>query len=59
LRTAAIPVHPYDLDDAASALDRALATPLDERAVMAKRLRALAIARTPSDWAADLVAHAV
>ena len=32
LRTAVIPVHPYDLDDAAGALDRALATPLDERA---------------------------
>jgi trehalose 6-phosphate synthase len=59
MKSAAIPVHPYDLDDAASALDRALATPLDERALIAKRLRTLATARTPSDWAADLVAHAV
>ena len=58
MRTAAIPVHPYDLDDAARALDEALATPLDERATAAKKLRALATARTPSDWAADLVAHA-
>ena len=59
MRTAALPVHPYDLDDAAGVLDRALATPLDERAHIAKRLRELATARTPSDWAADLVAHAV
>jgi trehalose 6-phosphate synthase len=58
LRTAAIPVHPYDLEDAAGALDAALATPLDERAVIAGRLRALAVARTPADWVADLVAHA-
>jgi trehalose 6-phosphate synthase len=58
LRDAAIPVHPYDLEDAARALDRALATPLDERAAIAPKLRALAIARTPADWLADLVAHA-
>jgi trehalose 6-phosphate synthase len=58
LRSAVIPVHPYDLDDATGALDRALATPLDERAAIAKQLRALAVARTPSDWVADLVAHA-
>lgn len=58
LRSAVIPVHPYDLEDAASALDRALATPLDERAAIATKLRALATTRTPSDWAADLVAHA-
>ena len=58
LRGAAIPVHPYDLEDAAAALDAALATPLDERAVIAAKLRALAVARTPSDWVADLVAHA-
>jgi trehalose 6-phosphate synthase len=58
LRTAAIPVHPYDLDDAAHALDQALATPLDERATAAAKLRSLATARTPSNWAADLVAHA-
>ena len=51
-------MHPYDLEDAAAALDAALATPLDERAVIAAKLRALAVARTPSDWVADLVAHA-
>ena len=58
LRGAAIAVHPYDLEDAAAALDRALATPLDERAAIASRLRALATARTPSDWVGDLVANA-
>ncbi len=58
LRAAAIPIHPYDLEDAASALDAALTTPLDERAAIAARLRDLAIARTPADWVADLVAHA-
>ncbi len=58
LRDAVIPMHPYDLEDAASALDTALATPLDERAIAAKQLRALATARTPSDWVDDLVAQA-
>ena len=40
-----------------AALDRALATPLDERATIATKLRTLATARTPSDWVADLVAQ--
>ncbi len=59
LHAAAIPIHPYDLEAAASALDRAIATPLDERAAIATRLRTLATARTPADWVADLVANAV
>jgi trehalose 6-phosphate synthase len=58
LRDAAIPMHPYDIEDAAAALDTALATPLDERAVIAKQLRTLATARTPSDWVDDLVGNA-
>jgi trehalose 6-phosphate synthase len=58
MRGAAIPVHPFDLEDAAGALDRALATPFDERATIAAKLRELATARTPPDWVADLVAHA-
>ena len=58
LHDAAIAMHPYDLEDAAAALDTALATPLDERATIAKRLRARATARTPSDWLDDLVAQA-
>ena len=52
------PMHPYDLEAAASALDTTLATPLDERATIAKHLRTLATARTPSDWVEDLVAQA-
>ncbi len=32
-------MHPYDLEDAAGALDHALATPLDERATIAAKLR--------------------
>jgi trehalose 6-phosphate synthase len=59
LHAAAIPIHPYDLEAAASALDRAIATPLDERAAIATKLRTLATARTPADWVADLVANAV
>ncbi len=58
LGRAAITVHPFDVEHAAGALDRALATPLDERAEIAKRLRMLATARTPADWLADLIAHA-
>jgi trehalose 6-phosphate synthase len=58
MRGAAIPMHPFDLEDAAHALDQALATPLDERATVAKKLRELAIARTPTDWLSDLTAHA-
>jgi trehalose 6-phosphate synthase len=58
LKSAVIPVHPYDLEDAAGALDRALATPLDERATVAAKLRTLATARTPSDWVNDLIAQA-
>lgn len=58
LRKAVLPIHPYDVEDAAGTLDRALATPLDERATIAARLRALATARNPTDWIADLVSHA-
>ena len=58
LHDAAIAMHPYDLEAAAAALDTALATPLDERAMIAKQLRSLATARTPSDWVEDLVAQA-
>jgi len=58
LQDAAIAVHPYDIEHAAGALDQALSMPLDERAALATKLRELAIARTPSDWLADLVRHA-
>jgi trehalose 6-phosphate synthase len=58
MKAAAIPVHPYDIEQTASALDTALSMPLDERAEVASRLRALAAARTPADWLRDLVGHA-
>ena len=58
MHKAAWPIHPYDLEAAAGTLDRALATPFDERATIATRLRALASARSPADWIADLVEHA-
>ena len=58
LHTAAIPVHPYDIEHMAAALDTALTMPLDERAKRATRLRALATARTPGDWLRDLIRHA-
>ncbi len=58
LRSAAIAVHPYDIEQTAGALDTALALPLDQRAKRAARLRALATARTPGDWLHDLVRHA-
>ncbi len=58
LRSAVLPVHPYDIEQCAGVLDDALSMPLDERAALAKRLRALAAARSPADWIADLVGHA-
>jgi trehalose 6-phosphate synthase len=58
LHPAAIRMHPYDLEQAARALGRALSMPQDERAARASRLRALASARSPDDWLRDLVGHA-
>lgn len=57
LHEAVVPVHPFDIEQMAVALDDALSMPLDERAAMAKRLRTLAGARTPRDWLSDLLAH--
>ncbi len=58
LKAAALAVHPYDLEQCAGALDDALSMPLDERAVRATKLRALATMRSPADWLADLVGNA-
>ncbi len=58
MKSAAIAVHPYDIEQAAAALDTALSMPLDQRATRARRLRELAVSRTPADWLADLVGHA-
>ncbi len=57
MKSAAIAVHPYDIEQCAGALDDALSMPLDERAERAQKLRALAIRRSPADWLADLVSH--
>ena len=58
LKSAALAVHPYDIEQCAGVLDDALSMPLDERAARAKKLRALATSRSPADWLADLVGHA-
>jgi trehalose 6-phosphate synthase len=58
LEPAVIATHPYDIEQAAGALDEALSMPLDERSQRANRLRALATARTPGMWLDDLVRHA-
>jgi trehalose 6-phosphate synthase len=58
LHAAVLPVHPYDIEHTAAALDTALTMPFDERAARADRLRELATARTPADWLRDLVGHA-
>ncbi len=50
LGEAAEPVHPFDLDQTATALHTALSMPATERAARAKRLRELTAARTPRDW---------
>jgi len=58
LRSAVLPVHPFDIEQMAVALDDALAMPRGERAAMAARLRTLAVARTPRHWLDDLLAQA-
>jgi len=58
LQSAVIATHPYDTEQAAVALETALTMPLDERASRASKLRALAVARSPRDWLADLIRHA-
>ena len=58
LKPAALPVHPYDIEQCAGALETALAIPLDERAARAASLRDLATRRSPAHWLADLVGHA-
>ena len=57
LGPAAVEVHPYDLVQTAAAFHDALSLPAEERAHRARRLHALAAARTPRTWLADLVAN--
>jgi trehalose 6-phosphate synthase len=57
MRAEVIELHPFDIDQMASALDAALAEPLDVRAERAARTRKVAAARTPAMWLSELVAH--
>lgn len=59
LHPAALPAPPFDIAGTARTLHDALTMPAAERAERARRLRALAEARTPAHWLADQVAHAV
>ncbi|MBM3659131.1 MAG: trehalose-6-phosphate synthase [Actinobacteria bacterium] len=56
LADAAVAMHPFDIEQGAHALHRALTMPVDERAVTAAHLRRLAAARTPQTWLDDQVA---
>ncbi len=58
LGEAALPVHPYDLEQTAAALHTALVMAPEERAAREQRLRALAARHTPRTWLAELVSHA-
>jgi trehalose 6-phosphate synthase len=58
MQSEVVGLHPFDVEQMAGALDEALATPIDLRAVRAARLREVAVARSPAMWLADLLAHA-
>jgi trehalose 6-phosphate synthase len=54
----ALEVHPFDVAATADTLHAALSMPAEARASHAGALRALAAARGPRDWLADLLAAA-
>ena len=56
LADAVVTMHPFDIEQGADALHRALALPAPERAANAAHLRRLAAARTPRTWLDDQVA---
>jgi trehalose 6-phosphate synthase len=58
LGPAAVPVHPYDIEQAARALHEALVMDADERRTRAEQLSKRAAARTPRDWLDDQIAAA-
>jgi trehalose 6-phosphate synthase len=58
LQSAVLAVHPYDLDQTASALHTALTMPDDARRAQASRLRDLAAAVTPASWLGELISVA-
>lgn len=55
---AVIPVNPFDVEETADAMARALSAPSRERAKRASRLRRLASATTPAEWLATQLAAA-
>jgi trehalose 6-phosphate synthase len=58
LADAVLAIHPYDIEQGASALHRALAMPVDERAARAAQLVELAGRHTPHTWLRALLSHA-
>ncbi len=58
LRDAVVAVHPYDIEQGAQALHRALTMPSDERAARASTLCELAAAHTPRTWLDELLSQA-
>ena len=54
-----VSIHPYDIEQGAAALHRALTMPAGEaRAAARQRLRELAVVHTPESWLRDLLSHA-
>jgi trehalose 6-phosphate synthase len=58
LHEAAIAVHPFDVEQTANALHRALSMHDDERRERATRLRELVVLHTPRTWLESVTAHA-
>ena len=58
LADAALPIHPYDIEQGANALHTALAMPADERRARAVQLADLAGRHTPHTWLRTLLSHA-
>jgi len=58
LKSGALAMHPFDLEQAADALHVALEMPVEERAARAVKLRTLAAARTPKSWFDDQLIEA-
>ena len=56
VRSAAVTVNPFDVEDQARALAAALDTPPPERVHHGRALREIAESRSPADWLADQLA---
>jgi trehalose 6-phosphate synthase len=53
-----VAVHPFDVEQAANALHRALSMGADERHARAIRLREIVRTHTPRTWLDAIVSHA-